>query len=45
MVATGLLKPGGHHLIQRVATPEHALDALTAARPARAPKWITPDER
>jgi len=45
MVAVGLLKPANRELIQRATTPQDALAALAAARPARERKWITPGDR
>ncbi|HEX9032814.1 MAG TPA: TIGR00730 family Rossman fold protein [Streptosporangiaceae bacterium] len=45
MVEVGLLKPANRELIQRAGTPQDALAALAAARPAREVKWITPGER
>jgi uncharacterized protein (TIGR00730 family) len=45
MVDVGLLKQSNRDLIQRVATPESALAALEATRPAQPAKWITPGER
>ena len=45
MVDVGLLKQANRDLIQRVTTPESALEALEAPRPTQPAKWITPDER
>ena len=45
MVAVGLLKRENRGLIQRAGTPSEALSALSAARPVRVAKWITPGER
>src|SRR5216684_9327891 len=45
MVSVGLLRPAGRALIQRACTPQDALAALAATRPAQLREWITPGER
>ena len=45
MVRVGLLKQANRDLVRRADTPQQALDALLAPRPAGQEKWITPGDR
>jgi len=45
MVRVGLLRQANCDLVRRADTPQQALDALLAPRPAGQEKWITPGDR
>jgi uncharacterized protein (TIGR00730 family) len=45
MVETGLLTAANRRIIQRASTPKEALAVLETARPNRAGKLLSPDER
>jgi len=45
MVRVGLLRQANRDLVRRADTPQQALDALLAPRPAGQEKWITPGDR